>query len=516
MTIFPNKLQNQNVVPCSNITWVMDLTTISLQSQKTLHIFICLDIYSNEVITFLCSESPITSKRICKALQIQLKTRMVVLNSKNKLILHSDRGSQFTSHIYEQFIHFNKDLIQPSMSRQAVPKDNSVCERYIRTLKNCKLNNLTLQQKLNLELKINPHFKQFRFILTQYIQVLNSKPNRKVKHPILDGLKSKVALSIRSKPLYTNAFSSNFSYDPRRDYIENFKKENQNLYNQMEKTYIEIVQKTPFDSTNVLNNNLEQSALDFFLIKLIEIYQINQAKTSQQLDNLQEHIDKIDSNVEHILYKLQKEKQKSQTTLPLRAAIDFKIYKELILNAGLDFKHNFKYKQAQLQILYVICYYTGCRVNEAASLQYKDIQDLLNTKKITLIHHKTANSVVHVVPDCCVKELNDLSEAIHLVFIKFNSNYLFGRKKPQHPRSVIRTVNRDIKATCQLLNINLNIKSHSFRVGFITKLIKELDILQASQIVGHKSINSTIRYNRYVPNSQEIRTILNKVFTQHN
>ncbi|PGH20558.1 hypothetical protein RN96_10265 [Fusobacterium polymorphum] len=57
---------------------------------------------------------------------------------RNKIILHSDQGSQYSS---KKFVEYcEKNMIQQSMSRAGCPYDNAPMERYFNTLKNELIN----------------------------------------------------------------------------------------------------------------------------------------------------------------------------------------------------------------------------------------------------------------------------------------------------------------------------------------------------------------------------------------
>lgn len=44
----------------------------------------------------------------------------------------------------------------------------------------------------------------------------------------------------------------------------------------------------------------------------------------------------------------------------------------------------------------------------------------------------------------------------------------------------------------------LNLKSHSFRIHFVTQPLKHSTTQQAQELVGHKDIRITIKYNRHL------------------
>ena len=76
-----------------------------------------------------------TSELVIETLEKVLKG---VKESKNRIILHSDQGSQYTS---KKFIEYcEENFIQQSMSRTGCPYDNAPMERYFNTLKNELIN----------------------------------------------------------------------------------------------------------------------------------------------------------------------------------------------------------------------------------------------------------------------------------------------------------------------------------------------------------------------------------------
>lgn len=152
-------------------------------------------------------------------------------------------------------------------------------------------------------------------------------------------------------------------------------------------------------------------------------------------------------------------------------------------HAGHRFQQKRALQRARLQLTYTICFYTGCRINDASILTKDDIINAQAAGQITLIHTKTKHSQVHYISDSGIRKLKSLQPQIDFVFKE--SQFLFGNKDtPYHPRSVIRIVNRDLQHTCNITNQNLNIKSHSYRVGFIMSMLENhVPINQVAQII---------------------------------
>lgn len=77
-------------------------------------------------------------------------------------------------------------------------------------------------------------------------------------------------------------------------------------------------------------------------------------------------------------------------------------------------------------------------------------------------------------------------------------------------------INKDLRHTCELNDILYNIKSHSFRINMITRLLQNTSIQDATDIIGHKDIKSTMAYKRYALNKKEIQKFLNKIDSDQN
>lgn len=83
------------------------------------------------------------------------------------------------------------------------------------------------------------------------------------------------------------------------------------------------------------------------------------------------------------------------------------------------------------------------------------------------------------------------------IFNKYQFKYLFGKDQAIHNKSLIRTVNEDLKNTCKLNQMPFNIESHSFCINMLSSLLKHTSVQKSEQVMKHKSINCTMVYQRY-------------------
>jgi transposase InsO family protein len=122
----PNVLNRQFNVEKPNIAWVSDITQFPT-AEGWLYLAVVIELYSRLVVGWSMSKS-IDSDLVISALQMGLKRRKA-----DNLIVHSDRGRQYTSNLYYAFLE--QRGLQPSMSRKGDCWDNAVAESFFSTIK---------------------------------------------------------------------------------------------------------------------------------------------------------------------------------------------------------------------------------------------------------------------------------------------------------------------------------------------------------------------------------------------
>jgi len=110
-----------------NQYWVADITYI-WTAEGWLYLATIMDLYSRKIIGWAL-RNRLTKELVIAALDMALKQR----NLSPDLLLHSDRGSQYTSELYQLILLKNGILC--SMSRKGNCWDNAVMESFYRTLK---------------------------------------------------------------------------------------------------------------------------------------------------------------------------------------------------------------------------------------------------------------------------------------------------------------------------------------------------------------------------------------------
>jgi len=114
-------------VPRADHTWVSDLSYIPT-AQGWLYLCSIMDLYSRKVVGWSLSTT-MTTEFVLQALMMALMRR----KPPKGLIFHSDRGSQYCSHVFRERTGLYG--IRQSMSSKGDPWDNAPMESFFKTLK---------------------------------------------------------------------------------------------------------------------------------------------------------------------------------------------------------------------------------------------------------------------------------------------------------------------------------------------------------------------------------------------
>ena len=112
---YENLLSNQNVTAMTNIAWAADITTLRLFRDEKAFVFLCIDIHTNYIVPSLISKQTINTQSIIRSLERSINQRLKT-SGKKKLIIHTDRGTQFSSKPYNTFTKKYKEYFIPSMA----------------------------------------------------------------------------------------------------------------------------------------------------------------------------------------------------------------------------------------------------------------------------------------------------------------------------------------------------------------------------------------------------------------
>lgn len=125
--VAPNRLQQRFNVAEPNEAWVSDITHIRTH-EGWLYLAVIVDLYSRRVIGW-SMQSRIKKELVLDALLMAVWRR----RPKGTVTVHTDQGSQYTSHDWQDFLSDHN--LQASMSRRGNCHDNAVAESFFQLLK---------------------------------------------------------------------------------------------------------------------------------------------------------------------------------------------------------------------------------------------------------------------------------------------------------------------------------------------------------------------------------------------
>ena len=125
--IHANHLSRQFNAESVNERWVSDITYLPTV-EGWLYLAAIMDLYSRKIVGWAMSDR-LKESLVVNALNMALLQREIGA----KLLLHSDRGSQYASENFQQLL--NRHGIQCSMSRKGDCWDNAAMESFFHTLK---------------------------------------------------------------------------------------------------------------------------------------------------------------------------------------------------------------------------------------------------------------------------------------------------------------------------------------------------------------------------------------------
>jgi putative transposase len=136
-----------------NEKWVTDITIFKVGSRK-LYLSVILDLFNNEILAYDIAEKAGTDfvvKTVYKAIQKEKDVQGV--------LLHSDRGGQYTSKLYQDTLESYD--IKASMSRPGNPFDNACIESFFSHLKSEAFHPYSVQNIEELKARIQDYIYKY-------------------------------------------------------------------------------------------------------------------------------------------------------------------------------------------------------------------------------------------------------------------------------------------------------------------------------------------------------------------
>jgi putative transposase len=151
--VVDNTLDRQFDVDEPNTVWVTDITYIRTL-EGFAYLAVVIDLYSRRVVGW-SMQSRQTTDVVLQALLMGVWRR----KPKNKVLVHSDQGSQFTSRDWASFLkHHN---LEHSMSRRGNCHDNAVAESFFNLLKRERIRRRTYKTRADARQDVFDYIEMF-------------------------------------------------------------------------------------------------------------------------------------------------------------------------------------------------------------------------------------------------------------------------------------------------------------------------------------------------------------------
>jgi len=151
--IVDNTLNRQFDVETADKVWVTDITYIRTQEGFS-YLAVVIDLYSRRVVGW-SMQSRQTTDVVLQALLMAMWRR----KPKNKVLIHSDQGSQFTSMDWASFLKAHN--LEHSMSRRGNCHDNAVAESFFNLLKRERVRRKTYKTRAEARQDVFDYIEMF-------------------------------------------------------------------------------------------------------------------------------------------------------------------------------------------------------------------------------------------------------------------------------------------------------------------------------------------------------------------
>ena len=150
----PNKLDRNFTASAPNRKWVTDITYLAT-AEGWVYLAVVLDLFSRKVVGWSIADS-LATELVNRALRNAIESRRP---DGKHLLLHSDRGCQYTSDDYQATLRALQ--IECSMSRRGCCYDNAAMERFFWSLKHEWANHLRYENIADAQLSVFKYVETF-------------------------------------------------------------------------------------------------------------------------------------------------------------------------------------------------------------------------------------------------------------------------------------------------------------------------------------------------------------------
>lgn len=207
---------------------------------------------------------------------------------------------------------------------------------------------------------------------------------------------------------------------------------------------------------------------------------------------------KVDKSYTLLETSLVKPKTKKSLGLPKRDPLDKKLYHQIMREKRKPKERMVCHSRFRVAI--TLLYLFGLRINEIRRLTKEDFIQALEKREFLIYQSKTREFRSIPINKKAYLQLLHFKKDVETIF--FKHKYLGGNETKFSSTNWIRFLNKKLAESTK--NSGEIIKSHSCRINFVTELLKNHSVQVVSQIVGHKDVKTTLKYDRYLLTKDQI------------
>lgn len=483
-----NLLNNRNLVALPNTVWVTDIFTPTSKfgddPRFCIKIVNVSDLSSREVLVMepfiVENNGNIESSFIAKTFATLFTIRKLTDLDKYGLLIHSDRGSEYASKVLTALFDNRTKCLSISMSNANTPTDNGVAERLVRTLKSQVIDSGIWPK----------HFKNLAEVKS-FTEVKKHFMNNNHINRNNYGISAKAMHTALENPYVTFHWNTGKEYkDHNTNKIKNFRKTSAEKHKQSAKTLTptEILMKTYLNTAVIMKTALKQDSVN--------------VEVQSKLYNLDQ---KMDFLVD--IAKKSKKKQPKKPQLPLRDCATGSVHDFLMALECPSRKSKFVWSRNRVTTTFLR--WSGCRASDVAALTLEQVTQAINKGRFQIIQPKTGKVRVIILADRALQDLRLLKLDVDTVFAG-------NKEKPLASKSNscdLLTENQWIFSINQFMAVakkefHLKISTHSYRINYVTSILRSTPLQQVSKLMCHANIETTVRYDRFNCDSDQIKLAL--------
>lgn len=441
--------------------------------------------------------------------------------NKEPEIIHSDRGGQFKTKTYVDYLHKN-GIKQSIVDTEKLNFGNQVIERLFRTIKallikeNPSYEQITKKEEMNklIELVVEKYYD------TTHKSLIGLSPHQ-MQEALLDHTVENNMESPETALVPVGLDSIERTYSEKSNEVEEIKATVVRNYAGNWLTFFlewrrtmtaELKQEMREQSDRVIETLKREQQIQY------ESYMEAQKALLACIKELESKLTEMERRaLEAEAFIKQKEemrrRRKERHRLPSRDMAGLSELK-LAIEVANSQEGGTSYTKARSIVCLCILYLTGLRVSNLLKLQVRHIKQLLIDHKFDLDLIKTRKTIIQTfyVPSTAYSFFGEV-KVYFTTLIKDKGETAFVLTE-EHSSKLLdrsyltRRLNNILKEVSK--KVHKNISTHSFRINLTTTLIETVGLEAACKAIGYADIKTTAMYNRRHFSANEITRAFNK------